>query len=322
MRKNPIAPAIILVASLLLFVTSLYAVPTAAFADTCGTPAVGDFTPYVYSGHLDSFDYYISDQSGTQYLPLSVTINGTPVDLQYISIWRNVGPDRIKVHVDVPASITMLRGTDITIATLQVTQGPPPICLSNATFHVNLPSAPATPAATIGQGSTSGGSTSSHAAGSSSAPQNSSSSTSVKPATSTVIGATSTATTSPATTTPATGAACRIIPLGWLLLLALLDIIISAALLLFMSFIAPSNARLIAAVLVPPAVFIGFWYFVDSCHTDVWFPIFSVILALLVLTGSGTPDTFEPMRRRISSIFGKKNATLRLMDLTHAIGRK
>ena len=86
-----------------------------------------------------------------------------------------------------------------------------------------------------------------------------------------------------------------------------------------MSYIASSNARLITAVLVPPAVFTGFWYLVNTCHTDVWFPILSVILALLILTGSGTPDSFEPARKRVLQVFGKKNTTLRLMDATGAL---
>jgi hypothetical protein len=87
-----------------------------------------------------------------------------------------------------------------------------------------------------------------------------------------------------------------------------------------MSFIAHSNSRLIAAVLIPPAVFIGLWYFFNTCHDAIWFPIFSVILAIIVLTASGTPEYFETYRLKIVRFFGKKakNTQLKLVE-THSI---
>ena len=308
MRRTLIARSSILFVSAALFIGA-YAIPASAHADTisCNTPTIGDFTPHVYKGHLDSFDYYVSDPSGTAYLPLSTIVAGKAVDLNYVSIWHNAGTNRVMVHVDVPDDLYLPANVTISIGNLQITQGPPPICISQATFHVNLPSS-YTPSASgtasipihNNQGTTSGNPTS----------VNTHPNPSNNPST---VSSTSTGTTSPILSID-TGQ-CRTINIWWLVLLALLDIAISAVLLLLMSFIAHSNGRLIAAVLIPPALFIALWYFINTCHTDIWFPIFIVILAIIVLTASGSPEYFEIRRRKVMRFFGKETSTpVRLIE--------
>ena len=311
MRRTLIARSSILFVSAALFVGA-YAIPAAAHADTassCSTPTIGDFTPHVYNGHLDSFDYYVSNPSGTAYLPLSTIVAGKAVDLNYVSIWHNAGTNRVMVHVDVPDELYLPASVTISVGTLQVTQGPPPICVSQATFHVKLPSSyPPSPTSTASipvhtnQGTTSGNQTSVNIH------PNPSSNPSI-------VSSTSTGTTSPILSTDTSQ--CRTINVWWLILLAVLDIGISAVLLLLMSFIAHSNARLIAAVLIPPALFIAVWYFINTCHTDIWFPILSVILAIIVLTASGSPEYFEIRRRKVMRFFGNgTNTPVRLIETT------
>ena len=108
--------------------------------------------------------------------------------------------------------------------------------------------------------------------------------------------------------------------------MALLDILVSTALLISMSFIARTNLRLALAVLVPPAIFIGVWYFLNTCHTNTWLPILAIILAIIVLIGSGTPNAFEGIRLRVLHFFGRrtKDVQMKLSEATGAfeIGKK
>jgi hypothetical protein len=310
MRRTLIARSSILFVSAALFIGA-YAVPAAAHADTvsCNAPMIGDFTPHIYNGHLDSFDYYVSDPSGTAYLPLSTIVAGKAVDLNYVSIWHNAGANRVMVHVDVPDELYLPADVSIRISTLQVTQGPPPICISQATFHVNLPSF-YTPSS-IGTASApvhnNPGTVSSNPTTVNTHPNPSTNPNAVS--------STSTGSTSPIFSTD-TGQ-CKSINVWWLILFALLDMAISATLVLTMSFIAHSNGRLIATVLIPPALFIAMWYFIDTCHSDIWFPILSVILAIIMLTASGSPEYFEVHRRKIIRFFGyEKNTTVHLIEAT------
>ena len=312
MRNPLIARSAFLFVSIALFI-GIYSVPVAAHADTisCNTPVIGDFTPYVYNGHLDSFDYYVTDPTGTSYVPLATTINGKSIDLNYVSVWHTANSDSVKVHVDVPDELYLAANLTIAIGSLQVTQGPPPICISQAVFHVNLPGS-YTPVP-VG--------TNPNPISSNPTPV-----TTPTPVVSNPIPVVSnptpvggeTATTSTTTPVLSVGGACYTLNVWWLLLLALLDILVSIALLLLMSFIANSNGRLIAAVLIPPAVFIAIWYFINTCHGAIWFPILSVILAIIILTASGTPDYFETYRVKTLQFFGKrtKNTQLKLSDAT------
>lgn len=293
----------------LLIIVSMYALPGSAQAQiypftpgssfgpaatnqtlnpvsSCTPPAISGFTPYIYEGELHSFDYFVDNQPGTRYLPLGVTINGTPIDLNYVSVWRNVGTDRIKVHVDVPFE-DLNGGVAIGISVLQITQGPPPVCPTTASFHVNLPFSTPAPSAPEAPGAPSTPTTDPVTPIGPQQP--------TQPKTPETPGAP----VIPGTTTPREGKQCTELSLWWLALLIILDILISATLLLFMSFIVKTNARLIVAVLLPPIVFLGLWYFLNTCHTHIWFPIFAVLLGIGVLTASGSPETFDGMRDNV-----------------------
>lgn len=303
MRKTLIARSTILFVSIALFI-GIYSVPVAAHADTttCNTPVIGDFTPHIYNGHLDSFDYYVSDPTGTAYLPLASNINGKGIDLNYISVWHNVGSNKVKVHVDVPDEMFLAQNLTINVGILQITQGPPPICISQGVFHVNLPTSYVpTPVVTTPNPVVT------HPTPVTNTPV---------PTTPVPVQTTPTTSTPVSTSTTSAGAQCYALSSNWLFLLALLDILVSIALLFLMSFIAHSNGRLVAAVLIPPAVFIGLWYFINTCHGEIWFPILSVILAIIVLTASGTPEYFEIYRVKIMQFFGKrvKNTQLKLSE--------
>lgn len=301
MRNKPIARTSLLFISIALFI-GVYSIPVAAQAQvatvSCGAPTISNFTPYVYNGNLESFDYYVEDTTGKSYLPLSTTINGQAVDLNYVSVWHNVGPNKIKVHVDVPDALVIGNQAIIGVGILQITQGPPPVCPTQAVFHVNLPGAnnvPVSPGTTVG--------------------------TTPIPTTPTIPPTTvitpttpTTPTTTPATTTtpsPEEGR-CRELPVWWIIALAVLDILVTAVLLISMSYIAKSNGRLTAAVLVPPALFIALWYFINTCLTNIWFPILAVILGIIVLIASGTPDSFETIRIRTMRFFGRRTETVQM----------
>lgn len=331
MKKVPFAGGLVLLVSAILFTGPFMLIPTSAEAaygyggygtygsgsdvnslsvgagsDACVVPVTSSFTPYIYNGHLDSFEYTVTNQSSVAYLPLTITVAGEDVDLSYVSVWRKNGSDTVLVHVDVPESIALGKDVEITVSNLQVTQGPPPICFSGAVFHVKLADVYT-----------------------SSAPIQSTGSPSVTIETSTTTVATSTKPAisisdiinqqQPATTTAAdTENQCRTISPWWLAILAVINVLVSAALLIMMSFIARSNLRLALAVLVPPAVFVGLWYIVNTCHSNTWFPILSIALAIIVLTGSGTPNAFEKVRIHMMQFFGKrtKNVQMKLAEAT------
>lgn len=307
MRKTLIARSTFLFVSIALFI-GIYSVPVAAHADTtvCNTPVIGNLTSHIYNGHLDSFDYYVSDPTGTAYLPLASSINGKGIDLNYISVWHNAGTNKVKIHVDVPDEMFLAQNLTINVGILQITQGPPPICISQGVFHVNLPTSYVpTPVGTTPSPVVTYPTPITVPSPVVSQPT---------PVTSNPVPVQS----NPTTSTPVlpAGAQCYALSSNWLFLLALLDVVVSIALLLLMSFIAHSNGRLIAAVLIPPAVFIALWYFINTCHGAIWFPILSVILAIIVLTASGTPEYFEVYRVKIMQFFGKrvKNTQLKLSE--------
>lgn len=299
MWKKPIARFSLLFVSSLFLLVGSFGIPTAAEASvTCQEPSIGNFTPYVYNGSLHSFEYTIDSPSGISHLPLGIEVAGVDVDLYYVSVWHNQGPNRVLIHVDIPESIAMSGNTEINVTNLQITQGPPPICVSGAVFHVNLsgtyvpptapPTTPTVPVVT--------------------APETPETPVEIDP----VIETPEVTDPEDTATTTEEGEQCSTMSNGWLIFLALLDIIISAIILLSMAAIARSNLRLSLAVLVPPLVFVGIWYIFNSCHSAVWFPILSVVLAIIVLTASGTPDAFEGIRVKIMRFFGKRTKTIQL----------
>lgn len=297
-RKNPYARAVILFIGL-AFLIGTFAIPTVTKASTvvCDAPTIENFTPYIYDGHLDSFNYTLDSTVGTSHLPLSVLINGEDVDLRYVSVWRNLGADRVLVHVDVPNHISLSENTVISVKNLQITQGPPPICMSGEVFHVNLPDAGHNPISTVEP-------------------------VTIVPTTDTTLVDVDEVVETPEipdaiviTDTAATtdGAMqCSLIGKWQLPFAALIDVIVSLILILFMSVIASSNLRLAAAVLVPPAIFIGFWYTLSACRSEVWFPILTIVLAIIVLTASGTPLAFEGIRNHIMQFFGKRSKNIKM----------
>lgn len=322
MRKVPFAHSLVLVISTVLFMGS-FALPSSAEAaygyggfgtygsggtgittgTICSSPTASNFTPYVYNGHLDSFEYTIENPQGDSHLPLSISVVGEDVDLLYVSVWKIPGSNNVLVHVDVPESIALGKDVEIDVTHLQITQGPPPICISGAVFHVKLADS-YTPSVTYPANTTPV-----------STPTNQ---PTQQPATNTVPVVNTDTPVVPAATTTGAGEQCTSLGAWWLALLALLDILVSATLLVMMSVIAKTNLRLALAVLIPPAFFIAVWYFFNSCHTNTWLPILAIILAIIVLIGSGTPNAFEGIRLRTLQLFGKrsKNVQMKLAEAT------
>ena len=67
---------------------------------SCPTVGVSQITPYVYDGHLDSFDITITDAS---YVAIGGSVGDTPVDFHYMT--RSYTSDgALRIHVDIAST--------------------------------------------------------------------------------------------------------------------------------------------------------------------------------------------------------------------------
>jgi hypothetical protein len=104
--------------------------------NSCATPVIQDFTPYVYEdGDLHSFDYMV--QSGDIAPTVVATVvNDMPLETRYNSIWEEGVAGKRKIHVDVPSWNGFPEEVPIAVS---VTTGAGAGCVSHQQFLVKLP---------------------------------------------------------------------------------------------------------------------------------------------------------------------------------------
>lgn len=255
---------------------------------TCVQPTVTSFTPYIYDGELNSFDFTISDAT---YVTISGQVGDVAVPFKYMT--RRVDSAGVlHMHVDVP-SIRVSGVLAVSVTLLSATGQK--VCASVVGMNLTGPAAPITGSGTVGapkpstptQGSSGvqPGKAAKPSKPAPSKPSTGGKATTVSPtsSTSTIGSASSTirgnvqSTLDKICTTE--GGAVRL----WTVLLAVYLLIIAATILAQPPVMpnAQSASLLALAIVVPLLVLLGVWFFSPSCRVGNWVPIISVIIALI-----------------------------------------
>src|SRR3989344_1069567 len=245
---------------------------------TCTPLAVSGFTPYVYGGALNSFEFYVHD---TSYVALIGSAGGTSIPFNTMT--RRAGPSgSVQIHVDVAA--TPINGTLPVAVTLLSAKGSgQPVCISVVTATVQSSGSvavitPISPSPIVRPTPPAPTPAPAKPAPTTSAPAP------VTPTPATTGGA---AATSPLLASiqnslrsacVADGGAVRI----WFLLLAVYALIVIAALFWRPSQIPPAYGKewVASAITIPFILLFGFWYLVESCRISPWVPAIAILIAL------------------------------------------
>lgn len=243
--------------------------------NTCAQIQVNDFTPYVYDGSLNSFEFTVSDPS---YVAVVGSVGNMAIPLRYMT--RLSDPSGgVRIHVD--TDTTPIIGTvPVTITLLSAETGAP-VCAS--VVGVNL------------------GSGISQTGGAASAPT--SPTPSYHPAPSTNAGPSSTGGqagmgATGTTVVPAFAGTFAQNPLKtlcasdasayrlWLVLLILYALIVGG--LLWLEFPlswawAKTPERVAGVMLALLVLLLGFWYLSEACRAALWMPLLAFLIAALGL---------------------------------------
>ncbi len=228
--------------------------------NSCAAITVTSVTPYIYDGHLDSFDVVVPDSS---YVAIGASVGNTMVPFNYIT--RRIAPDgQLRLHTDIDP-IDVIGSLPVSITVLSSKNGI--LCAVTISFRAqgvnSIPPGPITEPAPTGG-------------------------TYVPPKTPTggnsSQGGQQVATTAPATTTPVSSLGMCAVQSGalklWLVLLVLY-----IGLVAFAAFARPivslkNPAIPVALILVPLILLVGFWYFAPACRAGSWVPIALLIIAI------------------------------------------
>lgn len=262
--------------ALSLFFTVLPVSTAEAAVETCEVPTVHSFTPYVYEGRLDSFDFRVTGDQ--RHFPFAVSIGGEAVPLHYVSIWDTTGSRETKIHVDVPDPYQS-GNVPIQVGLIQITDGPPPTCITPASFSVAMPTQPTEIPPTV-------------------PPTTGEPATPTEPEEPTQPEEPSNGGVSEEPGKPGGGAVCTSYAAPIWLGLTALALLVTGAILLFIAILSASPALFAIAVLAPPTLLVGTWFLLETCHNHTWFPVIVLLFAIGVLVGSGFPTFWETQRKR------------------------
>lgn len=237
-----------------------------AGTQTCQSPVISGVTPYIYNGHLDSFDLTVSDASYVAVLG-SVGQQGIPLR----NMLRRINPDgSLKIHVDinsvsggtVPVSLTMLSSLPGAPTCVTVVSFPVEGLTGAPVTQTTYPSAPSHPTQPSSHPSTTTTGTSSPGTAATSAPP-------------TVGGGLQ-------------GALSRVCDAAgayqlWFILLALFMVGIGLVAFAEPPLTRKSTELPAALIIVPLVLLLLFWYAVPACRVAVWIPIVLLIAAALAL---------------------------------------
>lgn len=278
----------------------------------CDPVSLEQFTPHIYESELQSFDYIIRAQG--RHLPFSVEINGTPIPLEMVTTWA-ANPGALRVHVDVPTHISRTAAT-VNVSTLQITNGPPPICVTSAEFGVSLP--PVAQQAAPGKAEispeTPGSGFTQNVPPSTEQDQGAPTQQIPPTVTLETTSETQNATTGEATSTPAMvpSGMCKSTSQTMWIVLALVDAVIALLVIINMPMIVKINERLSVAVLAPFLIFLAIWYFFDGCREHIWFPAAILIIAIVVLLYSTQDSTKKPEKQGKSGVSSTGGGVIQL----------
>ena len=252
--------------------------------NSCPQVTAANFTPYIYDGALDSFEFTISDPS---YVALIGSAGDTPISFQLMT--RSIdATGALRVHADI-ASTRVIGTLPISVTLLSARSGRP-VCMTVVSMSVGSGSATIQPIVPVV----------------STTPKPSIVSVAPKP---TVVMPTS----KPTATLPSASATQNVLTTGsasgsvvstvknplsnvcssdagayrlWLILLVLYTIIVGAA--LWAEFPmslawARTPERIASIILALLLLLLAFWYFSISCRAALWMPLVAFLVAVLGL---------------------------------------
>ncbi len=247
-------------------------------ANTCPAASVSGFTPYVYNGSLDAFEFTVSDSS---YVAIAATVGNTGIPFNQMTRLGDAS-GAVRIHADLQ-STAVGPGLPVSVTLLSAKGSGQPVCITMVSTTVThdgdlviAPPAPTpaptpkpvTPPVTVAPKP---------------APTPAPTPVSVTPSTSTkpTVTATSAAfmTTQNILKGMCTGAGADRL---WFILLAVFAAIVAFAV-FGQSQVPPalrSQEWTAAAIVVPFLLLFGLWYFVESCRTTPWVPVIATIIAL------------------------------------------
>lgn len=248
-------------------------------SNTCAPAAVSGFTPYVYNGTLDAFEFTVSDSS---YVAIAATIGNTSIPFNQMTR-RSESSGAVRIHGDL-TSTRVGNGLPVSVTMLSAKGAGQPVCLTSITTLVTAdgelsiaPPAPApAPAPKPTPVSTTAPKPKPVPAPAPTPVSKTPTSTAVKPITATSAAF---ATTQSILKNMCTGAGADRL---WFVLLALFAAVVAFA--VFGQAQLPPALRTqewtAAAIVVPFLLLFGLWYFVESCRTTPWVPVIATVIAL------------------------------------------
>lgn len=257
-------------------------------SNTCGTLQVSGFTPYIYNGGLDAFEFTVTDSS---YVAVVGSAGNTSIPFNQMT--RRIDTaGNLRVHADI-ATTPIGQGLTVMVTLLSAKQGTQTVCISIVSTTINaegaaIPTPAPAPAPVPAPAPTPSAGVTPRPSTPASAPA------APTPAPSPSVGK---ATPTKATTTApiasarnilkdmcAAGGASRL----WFILLALYAIVVAAA--VFGQPQLPAAMRsqewVAAAIVLPFLLLFGLWYFVESCRISAWVPAIATLIALAGLAGA------------------------------------
>jgi len=263
-------------------------------SNTCAQVSASAFTPYIYNGALNSFEFTLSDSS---YVALIGSVGNTSVPFQLMTR-RTDASGAVRIHVDI--ATTPVRGTLPLRVTLLSARAGQPVCLTVVSMTVGsgavsvqtIPAytTPATsvttpaPAQTVPSGTIG---TAPDVGVDSNGDVSPSPSTSGPQAWTGGAAGSGTSVVSSITNTlqnvcSSDAGAYRL----WLILLVLYALIVGVALWAEFPMSMPwarTPERIATIILVLLLLVLGFWYFSVSCRAALWMPLVAFLIAVLGL---------------------------------------
>lgn len=237
---------------------------------------VSNFTPYIYSGSLDSFEFTVADPA---YVAVSATVGNTQIPFQYMTRLPDASGG-VRIHVDINS--TPVNATSPLVVTLLSARTGAPVCALVVAMDLGA-GAPAAPAPATTQPTTPAPA---YTAPATYAPTTY---TQPTPAPTAAVSASGSAAATSATSATVLRALCSSAAGAyrlWLILLIAYALLVGG--LLWLEFPlawtwAKTPERVAAIILIALIALLAFWYLSASCRAALWMPLLAFLIAVLGL---------------------------------------
>jgi hypothetical protein len=254
---------------------------------SCSQPMVRDMRPYVYDGHLNSFDVTVADPA--QVVVASV-VAGQPIPFNQATRWGTGTAGEVRMHVDIER-VPVANGLPIQMTLLSTGGTGSAVCVTIVSFNLSQAAEPVTPV--ISQNIPAHPVYPTHATSNIPMPQVTASPAKTPTSGIRAIGIPGIhmpSKTGLASGTPSIRAsvadACHTLRSAsntWAILLVLYAILVAYASIVRPGMLARSAEALAATIVVPFVLLVAFWYFVDVCRPGQWVQLLAPAIALIGL---------------------------------------